>query len=471
MKLFRYEALANSGSGAAGASPSGRLSLLGAPTSKGEVQAVDESAALAALQSKGLTVIALHAVAVDMAKNAPVNALNAGNGATQLPEQQAATASLWPTRKVPTAVLAVVLYELATLVQAGIPLAGALDNLAQAQADAKPGSALAVALAKLHQDVRSGVMFSVALAASAVDGGADRAAAAAGQANDNELRANNGVLPWPTFVLQLARAGELTGNLAASLKSAATQMEQDEAFATEARNALIYPTVLVCSGLAATLLVFVFVVPKFASVLNNPKADIPAFSLAVLHAGMWMAQHKLPLAVGAVVAVFLAVWAGAQRRVRQAAWDVAFTLPGVRLWVQQAELARWAAMLAVLLGHTVPILQALGLARNALRISALRTQADLMRGDVVGGKALSQAMRGQRFADATSINLVAVGEKTGALAQTTQALAQLHRNASQQRLKRFLVLLEPITILLISVVLGAVMISVMLAVTSLTNVL
>lgn len=455
MKTFRYEALAAPAQ-ANGIAPA-KSRLLGMPSNRGDVQALDEAAALADLQQQGLTVLALHEVG--------------GQAAADLPGQQpTATAAGMPgflsARRVPTAVLAVVLYELATLVQAGVPLASALANLADAQVQNKPGSVLAKALVQLHQDVRSGVMFSRALANSAVDGG-DLAIGADG----GGLNPAQGALPWPTFVLQLARAGEVTGNLAASLKSAASQMEQDEAFATEARNALIYPVVLVLSGLAATLLVFIFVVPKFASVLNNPKADIPAFSLAVLNVGMWMAQHKLALAVVGIVGVLLAGWAAQQRQLRQAVWDAAYNLPGVRLWVQQAELARWAAMLAVMLANTVPILQALGLARNTLKLSALRTQADLVRADVVGGKALSIAMRARSFADATSINLIAVGEKSGALAQTTQALAQMHRNASQARLKKFLVLLEPITILVISVVLGTVMISVMLAVTSLTNVL
>lgn len=455
MKTYRYDALAApTGAGDAAAV---KTRLLGMPSNRGDIQALDEAGALAALQQQGLTVLALREVG--------------GQAATDFTGQDsAAVATGMPgflsARRVPTAVLAVVLYELATLVEAGVPLASALANLADAQVQNKPGSVLAKALVQLHQEVRSGVMFSRALANSAVDGG-DLAAGADGSG----LNTAQGVLPWPTFLLQLARAGEVTGNLAASLKSAASQMEQDEAFATEARNALIYPVVLVLSGLAATLLVFIFVVPKFASVLNNPKADIPAFSLAVLNVGMWMAQHKLALAVVGIAGTLLAGWAAQQRQLRQAVWDAAYNLPGVRLWVQQAELARWAAMLAVMLANTVPILQALGLARNTLKLSALRTQADLMRADVVGGKALSMAMRARNFADATSINLIAVGEKSGALAQTTQALAQMHRNASQARLKKFLVLLEPITILVISVVLGTVMISVMLAVTSLTNVL
>jgi general secretion pathway protein F len=457
MRKFTYEALApkhknpNSQKTVGAGSALLSLKFLGSPTTKGDISANSERDAMDLLQKQGLTVLSLNEDfdqsnwASGTGRSEGVNgsgpAIDLGSSA----QQAFAGTGLFRSRRVGAQTLAVVLYELTTLLQAGVPLASALSNLADAQTQAKPGSVLAQSLIQLHNKVRSGIMFSQAL--EEVD------------------------LGWPSFVLQLARAGELTGNLAVSLRSAALQMEQELAFATEARNALIYPVVLVFSGVAAALLVFVFVVPKFASILNNPKADIPAFSLAVLHAGLWMGQNKIALALASSGALILAAWAAQIAQVRQAAWDGAYNLPFVSDWVRQSELARWAAMLSVLLGHSVPILEAMSLAGNALRISTLRTKADLMRADVVGGKSLSMSMRGQGFADATSINLVAVGEKSGALAQTTQALAQLHRNASQQRLKRFLVLLEPITILLISVVLGAVMISVMLAVTSLTNVL
>ena len=73
--------------------------------------------------------------------------------------------------------------------------------------------------------------------------------------------------------------------------------------------------------------------------------------------------------------------------------------------------------------------------------------------------------------DGAGINLIRVGERAGSLPQTVASLARIHTNQSQTRLKRFLVLLEPLTILVLSVVLGGIMISVMLAITSLTNVL
>ena len=88
-----------------------------------------------------------------------------------------------------------------------------------------------------------------------------------------------------------------------------------------------------------------------------------------------------------------------------------------------------------------------------------------------GGKALSAALADAGLLDAAGLNLIRVGERAGSLGQTVSSLARMHATQSQLRMKRFLVLLEPLAILLISIVLGGIMISVMLAITSLTNVL
>jgi general secretion pathway protein F len=280
-----------------------------------------------------------------------------------------------------------------------------------------------------------------------------------------------GGLPLPRYASELLKSGEMTGKLGAALRSGAQQMEQEIAFAREARNALIYPAVLVTSGLAATLMVFVFVVPKFASILSNPKADIPVFSLWVLQAGLWLAEHRLvTMACLAGLAVLLTL-AWRSPAARLGLWNTLARLPVTAPWVAHSELARWATMLSVMLHNAVPLLEALALARNGLRASTLVHKAAQISADVRGGKTLGDSMRMYGFADGTTINLVAVGENSGALAQTTQVIGEMHRVQSQQLLKRFLVLLEPLTILAISVVLGGIMISVMLAVTSLTNVI
>lgn len=336
------------------------------------------------------------------------------------------------------AAIALLVNEIATLLEAGVPLAEAVGTLAETQSDDH-------FLAAVLRSIRGGSSFSAALAETAIR--------------------------LPEYVLQLVRAGESTGNLAAALRSASIHLDSEIQFNQDARNALLYPMVLIGSGILATIVMFVFVVPRFAAVLDNPKADLPFISKLVLGSGLWMTQHQVLVGIAVLSTITLAVWASSRSDVRQAAWEFAARLPVLGAWTLHAELARWSSLFGVLLNSKVPLLTALAQANQTLRRQGLRNSAGVVLNEVRGGKALSQALAEHAILDPAGVNLIKVGERAGSLGYTVESLARMHRTQSQLRLKRFLVLLEPVTILIISVVLGGIMISVMLAITSLTNVL
>ena len=390
---------------------------------KGQLQAPDAQAALDTLAAQGLRVFELAEALPDAVGEAtPVFGANQNS-------KVSAQQRVW------------LLDELATLLEAGVALAEAIDSLQQGHA----GSALGAALGKMNTSLRSGVAFSVALADSG--------------------------LGLPRYVTELVRAGESTGRLASAARAAAQQLLAEDQFAREVRNALLYPAVLISSGALAMLVVFVFVVPKFATILANPKADLPLVSLWVLHAGLWLGAHTSLLALGLGAVVAAGVWGARQPQVRQAAWEWLGRMPVFKHWVIDAELYRWSAMLALLTQHRVGLLEALSQANGTLRARSLAARGQQVADAVRQGKSLVAALTEQQLLDAPALALVRVGERSGALDKTLATLAARYQSASQQRIKRFLVLLEPITILLISVVLGGVMISVILAVTSLTNVI
>ncbi len=89
--------------------------------------------------------------------------------------------------------------------------------------------------------------------------------------------------------------------------------------------------------------------------------------------------------------------------------------------------------------------------------------------EVRGGARFADALATNRALGATGINLVRVGERSGELAPMLKALSTLYENAGRDRMKRFLLLLEPIAILVIGTVIGVIMVAIMLAVTSMND--
>lgn len=333
-----------------------------------------------------------------------------------------------------------VIQELATLLKAGVSLAESVQALAAARSETNVGDALV----KVDRGLRSGDSFSQSLRTAG--------------------------LSYPEYVFQLCHAGELTGRLDDALRNAAAQMAYQARIRQEVRNALIYPSVLVVAGISATLVVFIFVVPKFAKLLQAGHADIPLLSRWIIETGLFFNDH-----IVAVGLIAVAVALSAVALLRNPVWinrgyAALARAPLVGAWLHELDLGRWASLLAALLQSRVALMQAMELAENSIQISSLRSRLGQVRKDVRSGKRLADALEATRVLDATGLNLVRVGERSGELPAMFRTLSEIHEEAGSQRMKRFLLLLEPIAILVVGSVIGTIMVAIMLAITSISNV-
>jgi general secretion pathway protein F len=329
--------------------------------------------------------------------------------------------------------------ELTTLLNAGVPLAESVESIASAHAGTAVGAAFSSTLTAL----RRGEGFSQAL------GGAE--------------------LEFPVYLYQLAAAGELTGKLGQSLQTAVAQMAYEERMRQEMRNALTYPAILVTAGIAAVLIVFIVVVPKFANLLKGNIANIPLLSQWVIGTGMFVKANLLWVGMGVFAVVMGIVVAMRSQALRAGVYEALVRVPLLGPWITDTEMGRWASMLGALLENRVAIITSMELSANGVGIARLRNSLQQVARDVRGGARLADALATNRALGPTGINLIKVGERTGELAPMLRALATLYENAGRDRMKRFLLLLEPLAIVLIGCVIGTVMVAIMLAVTSMND--
>jgi len=332
-----------------------------------------------------------------------------------------------------------VIEELTTLLNAGVPLAESIDSISIAHS----GTSIGTAFARTLTALRGGECFSEALRLAELD--------------------------LPVYLYQLVAAGELTGKLGASLQAAVDQMKYEDRMRQEMRNALTYPAILVVSGIAAILLVFIVVVPKFANLLKGNAAHVPLLSKWVIGTGMfvqanllWVGLISLSIVMGTAVALRNPV-------MRSQALEWLVRVPVMGQWIIDTEMGRWSSMLSALLESRVPIITAMELAIRGVKVSTLRNSLQQVLREVRGGSRFADALTTNRAMDATGINLVRVGERSGELAPMLRVLSKLHENSGRDRMKRFLLLLEPIAILLIGSVIGIIMVAIMLAVTSMND--
>ncbi len=334
----------------------------------------------------------------------------------------------------------IVLHELATLLESGVTLIEAVDSLSTSSHH----PTIALTFSIMATQLRQGQTFS------------------------NALRQSPLKLPW--YILQLVEAGELTGKVATALRDGVTQMEYDAQISSEMRNAMIYPIILIVSGIAAVLLIFTIVVPRFSSMLHNRNDDIPWLAQAVLNTGMFLNTH-FDLIIAATIAVVTSVaYLLKQPRLRAKLIDILINFPLLGIWLLESETARWAAMMGTLLENRVSLLKALELSNQGIKVPSLNAKLIQVSKSVRAGAHLSQALQDNDALTATGHNLIRAGEKAGELPRMLRSLAKLLEESGRVRMKRFLLLIEPIAILVIGGIIGIIITGVILAITSINQI-
>ena len=330
--------------------------------------------------------------------------------------------------------------ELVTLLKAGVALIDALES----QAENQINPVMDRVLTKLVRGIQQGRQLSDVV----------------GEAKELRL---------PDYMVQLTAAGEMTGKLAESLERGVQQMQYEDEFNAEIRNALTYPAILVVTGVSAVALVFSLVVPKFANLLDGD-AELPWLAESVLRAGMFFNQNGLWILLLAVSLVVFSVVQLSRPSVRIQLFNYIARLPLIGHWLAESESGRWTSVLSALLGSGVPIVKSLELANSGVGIRSRQRRMDLALFAVKGGEPLSQALQQQQSLTPVAYNILRVGEQSGELPAMLASLSRLYEKNSRQRMQRILVLVEPLAILLIGSAIGIIIIGIVLAITSTNNI-
>lgn len=364
----------------------------------------------------------------------------------QLREQeiQAVTLSINPEKKITgkklkISDLVLPIQELATLTAAGVSLIDAIYSLAESDQNMRISQGFKEIAAK----VEAGEKFSEAIDSS--------------------------LLPFPSFVSPLVKAGELSGQLTLALNNASQQMEYEESIRADIKSAITYPLVLIGSGITAMLIIFFAVVPKFSHMLDGDK-ELPLLAYWVLSAGR--AVNQSPFIIATVIALMIITVGLILRHpeVRSAVANASLRLPVIGEWLSEQDTARWAALSSAMLQAKVSLIEALTLAAHASDYKLRKQRALNMVNDIESGMAFSEALKKARLIPATSMNLIAVGDKTGQLGNMLKAVAKLHDESCKRRMKKVITLMEPIAILVVGIFIGTMIIGIILAITATTNI-
>jgi general secretion pathway protein F len=271
--------------------------------------------------------------------------------------------------------------------------------------------------------------------------------------------------------VNMVRAGEAGGSLHETLSRLADYLERSRAMKGRVVNAMIYPAILLVMVSLSLLFLLGFVVPQFAAMYDSLDAPLPWFSKIVLGIGMFVRDWWIVLLA---IPALLAWWVDRKRRdpvfrARFDEWILQQKFAGSL--VAKLETARLARTLGTLLRNGVPLLTALGIGRNVLGNRALADDVEAAGNDVKNGVGLSAALaKGKRF-PRLALQMIQVGEESGALDSMLLKTADTFEQETALALDRMLAALVPVVTLLMASIVGIVIMAVLTPIYDLTNVI
>lgn len=344
-------------------------------------------------------------------------------------------------RRVKTMELALFTRQLATIVNAGLPLLQGLDILAEQTEDPN----FSKIIQKIAQSVEGGDTFSDALR--------------------NYPRA------FPDLYVSMIRAGEAGGDLDGVLIQLAEYLEASEELKRRVRSAMTYPVVAFSMILMIAAGLVIFVVPQFEEIFKSfGNAALPMPTQILMNISDVLRSWRALLVVAFFVAVVIATRIyGRTENGRYNLDQLKLKLPIFGKLLRKVAISRFTRTLGTLTRSGVPILQAMEIvertAGNEVYAKAIREANDSVR----GGETLADPLARSGEFPAMVTRMIGVGEKTGALETMLAKIADFYDAEVKATVDALTSLIEPVLILMMGIVVGGIVIALFMPILQLSQ--
>ena len=253
------------------------------------------------------------------------------------------------------------------------------------------------------------------------------------------------------FYISMVRVGEATGLLDEIFLRLFEHLEFERFMREQVKSALRYPMFVVLAMAVAIVVVNLFVIPAFAKVFEGFGAELPFMTRLLLGFSNFMVA-RWPVLLGGLVAAVVAFrsWVGtAAGRMRWEAITLRFPIAGKI--VRKAAMARFARSFSLGLRSGVPVMQALTNSAQTVDNSYIATRIEGMRDTVERGESVLRAAIASGFFTPVVLQMVAVGEESGALDDMLEEVGQMYQREVEYELKTLGQQIEPILIISLGV--------------------
>ena len=334
--------------------------------------------------------------------------------------------------KVKPKVLTTFTRQLATLVEAGLPLLRGLRVLEKQERNAT----LKKIIGEVAQSIEGGSTFSEGLAQH--------------PKVFNRLYVN------------MVKAGEMGGVLEVVMKRLADFMEKAQKIKGKVVAAMFYPAAVITVAVSIMGILMVFVIPKFKEIFAGMNIELPEFTKFVLAISEMVKDHALWTLAG-LVGVFIAFKLFLRSKFGRRLFDrVKMHIPAIGPVISKVAISRFTRTLGTLVSSGVPILQALTIVKETSGNVIVGEAVAAVHESVKEGETITAPLEASKVFPPMVISMVDVGEQTGALPEMLMKIADNYDEEVDNAVAAMTSLLEPIMIVLLAVIVGSIVIALFL---------
>jgi type IV pilus assembly protein PilC len=333
-------------------------------------------------------------------------------------------------KKVTTEDIALFARQLATMLQAGIPMVQCFDIIGNGH-DKPSVQKLVLAI---KSDIESGTSLHEAL--------------------------GKHPLYFDDLFVNLVEAGEQAGALETLLDKIATYKEKTEALKKKIKKALFYPSAVMAVAVIVTTILLIFVIPQFESLFKGFGADLPAFTQMVIDLSKFVQESGwiIALMVGAAGFTFF-YFKKRSRPMRRFLDRMLLKAPVIGPIMVKAAIARYARTLSTMFAAGVPLVEALNSVAGATGNIVYEEAVLKIRDDVATGQRLQRSMEQTGLFPNMVIQMIAVGEESGSLDSMAAKVADFYEADVDAAVDAMSSLIEPLIMSILGVLVGGLVIA------------
>jgi len=322
--------------------------------------------------------------------------------------------------------------QFSNMLTAGIPILGALNTLSEQIENKK----LREAVGSIARSVEGGSTFSQAL--------------------------SRHPRIFPPLFANMVKAGEVSGKLDTVSEKYAVYFEHQEDLKQKVKGALFYPMILLFAGVAVTLFIVTFVIPKFADIFRKTGIALPVPTQILFGIGVAIKRYWY---VGILCAI--GIWLGIRRYINTEKGRLYFDgfklkIPVLGSLYRKAAISGFARTLGTLSASGVPILEALDITMGVLGNEVLSRIVANARKSVEKGEKLSEALKISKEFPPDTLQMISVGEETGNLDTMLDKVADFYDMSVGYTIKKLTTMIEPLFLVIMGSLVGFIMASMLL---------